>query len=47
MARKPVGLLSELIVLINYNNDNVNAVHDVYRAKSCKVYITVKNEGLF
>jgi len=28
MAGKPVGLLSELTVLINDNNDN--AVHDVY-----------------
>ena len=46
MAGTPVGLLSELIVLIN---DNDNAVHDIYRTKSwtvevnplapCKVYI--------
>ena len=36
MAGKPVGLLSELIVLIN-NNDN--AVHDVYRAKSWTVLV--------
>ena len=36
MAGKPVGLLSELIVLIN-NNDN--AVHDVYRTKSWTVLV--------
>ena len=35
MAGKPVGLLSELIVVINDNNDN--AVHDVYRTKSWTV----------
>ena len=34
---KPVGLLSELIVLINDNNDN--AVHDVYRTKSWTVLV--------
>jgi len=32
MAGKPVGLLSKLIVVINDNNDD--AVHDVYRTKS-------------
>ena len=37
MAGKPVGLLSELIVLINDNNDN--AVHDVYRTKSWTVLV--------
>jgi len=36
MAGKPVGLLSELIVLIN---DNDNAVHDVYRTKSWTVLV--------
>ena len=36
MAGKPVGLLSELIVVINDNNDN--AVH-VYRTKSWTVLV--------
>ena len=37
MAGKPVGLLSELIVLANDNNDN--AVHDVHRTKSWTVLV--------
>ena len=37
MAGKPVGLLSKPIVLINDNNDN--AVHDVYRTKSWTVLV--------
>jgi len=37
MAGKPVGLLSKLIVVINDNNDN--AVHDVYRTKSWTVLV--------
>ena len=37
MAGKPVGLLSELIVVINDNNDN--AVHDVYRTQSWTVLV--------
>jgi len=37
MAGKPVGLLSELIVVINDNNDN--AVHDVYGTKSWTVLV--------
>jgi len=37
MAGKPVALLSELIVLINDNNNN--AVHDVYRTKSWTVLV--------
>jgi len=34
MAGKPVGLLSELIVLINDN-----AVHDVYRTRSWTILV--------
>ena len=37
MAGKPVGLLSKPIVLINDNNDN--AVHDVYKTKSWTVLV--------
>ena len=37
MAGKPVGLLSELIVLINDNNDH--AVYDVCRTKSWTVLV--------
>ena len=37
MAGKPVGLLSELIVVTNDNNDN--AVHDVYGTKSWTVLV--------
>ena len=37
MAGKPVGLLSKLIVVTNDNNDN--AVHDVYRTNSWTVLV--------
>jgi len=41
MAGKPVGLLSELIVLINDN-----AVHDIYRTKSWTVLVVTVTEKI-